>query len=507
MAWVDSPSLGTAKMRHLLFGRYSGPFIAFGGLLALACLASTWYINRLQSDLARAVRHDVARLEAAEELQICFRQLRLHYFVATADPNETRRMIVEVDRRRVETALAIAHRESESEGDLQLIDTIERRYREYDAGLMADTIPEGRILTSKDLIHWSDGHPVEGLLVPCRELADRQRDQMAQSLERSETQTTWAGRVLLGLGLAGALGGLLAGYATARGLNIRAAHLSVRVRAVQAQLDQEVGEMTLESTQIGDLDIQLDRVIGRVKEVCQRLQDQERGLLRAEQLAAVGHLAAGLAHEIRNPLTGIKFLVEAALRPTNPSPLNAEDLRLIRQEIIRIERTIQGLLDYARTPPPNRQRHDFRDLVTEATGIARGRAEAKPVDLHVEIPSDPLPATVDRDQILSLLTNLLFNAIEAAPPGGHIEIRANAAEGMLRVEVRDGGPGIDPTIADRLFTPFTTTKITGTGLGLTIARRVALDHGGTLSATNRPEGGACFSVLLPTRGTHEALGR
>ena len=407
---------------------------------------------------------------------------------------------MEDDRRLVAAALAKAHRESESEDDRQLIDAIERSYDEYDAGLKADTIPEDRILTSKDLIRWSDTHPVEGLLVPCRELADRQREQMSRSLERSETQTTWAGRVLLGLGLAGALGGLLAGYATARGLNIRAAHLSVRVRAVQAQLDQEVGEMTLETQQIGDLDIQLDHVIGRVKEVCQRLQDQERDLLRAEQLAAVGHLAAGLAHEIRNPLTGIKFLVEAAIRPTNPSPLDTEDLRLIRQEIIRIERTIQGLIDYARTPPPNRRHHDFRDLVTEAAGIARTRAEAKPVDLRVEVPSNPLPANVDRDQILSLLTNLIFNAIEAAPPGSSVEIRANAAEGMLRVEVSDGGPGIDPAIADRLFTPFTTTKPTGTGLGLTIARRVAVDHGGTLSAINRPEGGACFSVLVPSQG-------
>jgi signal transduction histidine kinase len=439
-------------------------------------------------------------MEAAEQLQILLRQLRLHALVVTAAPTATRHKIVDDDRRQLAEALAIAHRESESEDDLQLINTIEQSYDKYDAGLKADTIPADRILTSKDLIRWSDAHPIEGLLVPCRELADRQRDQMALSLERSDTQTTWAGRVLLGLGLAGALGGLLAGYATARGLNIRAAHLSVRVRAVQAQLDQEVGEMTLDTQQIGDLDIQLDRVIGRVKEVCQRLQDQERDLLRAEQLAAVGHLAAGLAHEIRNPLTGIKFLVEAALRPTNPSPLDAEDLRLIRQEIIRIERTIQGLLDYARTPPPNRHRLDFRDLVTEAAGIARTRAEAKPVDLRVEVPSNPLPANVDRDQILSLLTNLIFNAIEAAPPGSRVEIRASAAEGMLRVEVSDGGPGIDPTIADRLFTPFTTTKATGTGLGLTIARRVARDHGGTLSATNRPEGGACFRVLFPTKG-------
>jgi two-component system sensor histidine kinase HydH len=488
-------------MRHYLFGRYSGPFIALGSLLALACLASTWYINRLQSDLARAVRHDVARMEAADQLQILLRQLRLHSLVAIASPTDRRQQIVDDDHQVLAAALAKAHLESESEDDIQLLNTIERSYREYDAGLTADTIPRDKVLTAEELIRWSDAHRVQDLLVPIRMLADRQRDRMDRSLERSEAQTTWAGRVLFGLGLTGALGGLLAGYATARGLNIRAARLSVRVQAVQAQLDQKVGEMTVESPKPGDLDVQLDRVIGRVKEVCQRLQDQERDLLRAEQLSAVGHLAAGLAHEIRNPLTGIKFLVEAALRPANPSLLEAEDLRLIRQEIIRIERTIQGLLDFARTPPPNRSRHDFRDLVAEAAGIARGRAEAKPVDLRVAVPAAPLAATVDRDQILSLLTNLIFNAIEAAPAGSRVDIQAKAAEeGMVQVEVSDHGAGIDPAIADRLFTPFATTKPTGTGLGLTIARRVAVDHGGTLSAINRPEGGACFSVLVPARG-------
>jgi two-component system sensor histidine kinase HydH len=487
-------------MRHYLFGRYSGPLIALGSLVALACLASTWYINHLQTDLARDVRHDVARMETADQLQILLRQLRLHSLVAIASPTEERRKIVENDHQMLAAALAKAHSVFESSDDIQLLDNIEKSYLAYDAGLNADYPPKDKILTSQDLIRWSDAHRVQDLLVPLRELSERQRQRMDQSLDQSDTQTTWAGRALLVLGLAGALGGLLAGYATARGLNIRAAQLSVRVQAVQAQLDQKVGEMTVESPKPGDIDVQLDRVIGRVKEVCQKLQDQERDLLRAEQLAAVGHLAAGLAHEIRNPLTGIKFLVEAALRPGNPSHLETEDLRLIRQEILRIERTIQGLLDFARTPPPNRSPHDVRDLVAEAAGIARGRAEAKPVDLRVDIPAGPLAATVDRDQMLSLLTNLIYNAIEAAPAGSRIDIRANTDDGLVRVDVSDRGAGIDPAIADRLFTPFTTTKPTGTGLGLTIARRIAVDHGGTLSAINRPEGGACFSVLVPSQG-------
>src|SRR5262249_6920844 len=275
-----------------------------------------------------------------------------------------------------------------------------------------------------ELVKWSDAHPMHELLIPCHELSDRQQHRMRAGLARSEAQTTWAGRVLLGLGLAGALGGLLMGFATARGLSRRAAQLSVRVQAVQAQLDQEVGAMTVEAPRpLGDLDTQLDRVVGRVKDVCRRLQEQERDLLRAEQLAAVGHLAAGVAHEVRNPLTGIKFLVEAALRPANPTPLTSEDLGLIRQEIGRMERTVQELLDYAPTTPPDRQPHDLRELVSEAVGVARSRAEQKPVAVRVDLPADKLPASVDRDQLLSLLTNLLFNAIEAAPPGSEVGVR------------------------------------------------------------------------------------
>jgi two-component system, NtrC family, sensor histidine kinase HydH len=484
-------------MKQFPFGRYSAPFVVLGGLLAIACLTSTWYINRLQSDMATAVRHDAARLEAAEELQIRLRQLRFHSLMAVADRSESRRKLMDDDRESVVAALSTARNDSE-ESDRRLLDSIEHSYREYEVRLLVDSATGPARPTIDELIRWADARHVSGLLIPCRELADRQRDRMAHSLERSETQTRWAGGVLLGLGLVGALGGLLIGRATARGLTRRAAQLSVRVQAVQSHLDQEVGALTVEGTDTGDLDEQLDRVIGHVKEVCKRLQEQERDLLRAEQLAAVGHLAAGVAHEVRNPLTGIKFLVEGALRTTNATPLSSEDLRLIRQEIIRMERTVQGLLDFARTPSTDRRVHDLRDLATEAAGVARPRAEAKPVALRMSLPATPLLASVDHDQFLSLLTNLLFNAIDATPPGGEVNARIGfGVAGMLTVEVADSGPGIDSKIADRLFMPFATTKPTGTGLGLTIARRVARDHGGSLTAINRPEGGACFTLTLP----------
>lgn len=485
-------------MRLFLFNRYSGPFVALGGLVAAACLASIWYINRLQSDLARAVRHDAARMEAAEELQVQLRHLRYHTLIYVADPTDTRRSEFQADATRINVALATIRQTSVSPDDIQLADEIQLTFAKYLDDLELDHLPPPT-WSMAQLARWSDAHRLTQLLDECRELAQRQRDRMTDGVEQSEDQTVWAGRVLFALGLTGALGGLLCGYATARGLTRRAAQLSVRVRAVQAQLNQDVGAMTVEGPRpLGDLDEQLDHVVGRVKEVCQRLQEQERDLLRAEQLAAVGHLAAGVAHEVRNPLTGIKFLVEAALRPSRPTPLTPEDLQLIRQEIVRIERTIQELLDYARTPLPDRRPHDVRDLVAESAGVARGRAEAKSITLQVVSPAEPVRVLVDDDQLRSLLTNLLFNAIDASPTGGKVEVCVKADPGkMVVVNVADTGPGIDPAVASRLFTPFATTKPTGTGLGLTIARRIARDHNGSLTAANRAEGGACFTLTLP----------
>src|SRR5262245_20921311 len=159
-------------MRQFLFGRHSGPLVALGALLAVACLASTWYINRLQSDLAGTVRHDAARMEAASELQVWLRQLRFHSLMYAADPTPARRWQVAEDRRLVAAALADARHECHSPDDLELLDAIERGYREYEAGLGADERPGA----GGDLIRWADADPVQGRLVPRRELAERHRE-------------------------------------------------------------------------------------------------------------------------------------------------------------------------------------------------------------------------------------------------------------------------------------------------------------------------------------------
>ena len=486
-------------MRGFLFNLYSGPLVALGVLVAVACLAGSWYINRLETELARAVSQDAAGAEAAFDLQLQLRHLRIHSVVLFADPTKARRETVQDDLAHVDAALKAVERTANTPDDAQLAQRIDSDYAEYRRNLQLDRLAPREAMASDDVVRWSDSHHMRDLLAPCIKLADRQRERMQASLERSESQTAWAGRVLFGLGCAGVLAGLMSGYFTARALMRRVAQLSIRVQAVQAHLDQEVGAMTVQRpAHFGDLDEQLDRVVARVSTVCQRLQEQERELLRAEQLATVGELAAEVAHEVRNPLTGVKFLLQAAVRSQNATPLTADRLHLLLQEVARIERTVQGLMDFAHAGPRDLRTHDVRTFVQAAVDVTQSRAEKKGVSMTLQSWHEPLHAAIDSDQFLSVLTNLLFNAIDATPGGGEVAVSTGRRAGsMIQIDVLDSGAGIDRSLAGKLFTPFATTKPTGTGLGLTVARRVAREHGGDLTAADRAGGGACFTLTLP----------
>jgi signal transduction histidine kinase len=324
-----------------------------------------------------------------------------------------------------------------------------------------------------------------------------------QSNQVSRQTRLW----LLLFGLLGPAGGLLIGYNVARGLSRSIYKLSVRVNDVAQRLDENVASMSVAvDGNIESLDRQIQHIVSRVEEVAERLQRHQREMLRAEQLAAVGQLAASVAHEIRNPLTSVKMLVEAALRPKHGMPLSADDLQVIHGEVVRLEQTVQGLLDFARLPAPQRSACELYRLVNQAVDLVKARARQQRVAIRFNRLDDSGPLTgdaavplnADAGQLTTVLVNLLLNALDAMPQGGRldIELQESPVTGY-RLAISDTGPGIPPEIADRLFAPFTSTKSTGTGLGLSISRRIVEEHGGTLEGHNRPEGGACFTIALP----------
>jgi len=216
-------------------------------------------------------------------------------------------------------------------------------------------------------------------------------------------------------------------------------------------------------------------------------------------MAVVAQLATGVAHELRNPLTSIKLLVQNGREEIALRGVPDDDLDVIEHEILRMERSLQAFLEFSR---PSQMAHgpvDLAALVDQVFLLVEGRAfEQSVVCVKTSAGGEPLSLDGDRDRIQQLLLNLVLNALDAMPEGGTLEVNLSPTnDGHLELRVLDSGPGILPKILPRLFEPFVTSKETGVGIGLLISQRIAREHGGTLSGHNRSDGGACFVFRVP----------
>jgi two-component system, NtrC family, sensor histidine kinase HydH len=322
---------------------------------------------------------------------------------------------------------------------------------------------------------------------------------MAQVADESQRVSHDGFMAMLFLGLAGPVGGLLVGYGVTRGFRKSIYRLSVRVQDMAQHLDRDMGSVSLVADgDIQTLEEQMKFIVQKVELAAKQLREQHRELLRTEQLSQVGQLAAGVAHEIRNPLTGIKMLVEAALRPQSPRALNEEDLHIIFKEVKRLEQTVQSFLNFARLPSPCIAPCDLRAIIEQAWDLVRARARSQGIELSIDAPAQPVVAAVDAGQLTTVLVNLFLNALDVLAKGGWLEARLSAKKGEdISLSILDDGPGIPSQIMERIFEPFATNKPHGTGLGLYLSARILAEHHGSISAANRPEGGACFTIQLP----------
>jgi two-component system, NtrC family, sensor histidine kinase HydH len=314
----------------------------------------------------------------------------------------------------------------------------------------------------------------------------------------------FAGRTFLLI--AGPALGMWLGWKMSTRLHRSVARLAVTLSDATTHLEKPVASVELiPRRDLGDIQIQADHIVNRIREVSQELDAARREVLQAERLAAVGGLAAGVAHELRNPLTSIKLLLQHACRQSGEITLQESKARLILDEISRLESTIQGLLDFARPPALSRTRHDLRTTLNRGLNLIDGRCRQQQIKVNSVFSDTHLWVNGNSEQLHQVFVNLLINGIEAMPSGGTLSVVAgHVIKGSsVRLEVSDTGTGIEATTLSRLFEPFVTTKEKGTGLGLAISRRIVDSHGGTMRAANRLEGGAIFTVEIPA-SLHEA---
>ncbi|MGH7172173.1 MAG: ATP-binding protein [Gemmataceae bacterium] len=479
----------------------TAPAVVIGFLLFGTCVVSAWMVNHLQANLSDVLSDNVTSLDAAQDLETSVRQLHIHCYRYLSDPD---RLLVErevkaaIERDNAAFRKALKDAEDsaitpEEQESVQEIKDGHQRYQQAFEKLRAEAK-----MPQPDYSMLANDTPIDLVIKPCERFMRLNRDMMNNTRTESERVSAILSVVMLLLGLVGPISGLIIGWGMARGLSRSIHRLSVRVQDMAQQLEQDVASVSLSPDgDVRNLDRQLDKVVARVREVAQQVQQHQREMIRAQQLSAVGQLAASVAHEVRNPLMSIKMLVEAALRSENPRPFTRENLTIIHHEIVRLERSVQDFLDFSRPPALQRKIRDLRDVVASALTLVQSRARQQKVEIVHDRPAEAIVGQIDQDQFSSVLVNLFINALDAMPRGGRLEMQLSQSGGAINVAVRDSGEGIAPTVLEQLFTPFTSSKPTGTGLGLCISRRIIEDHGGQLHGVNSPEGGACFTLTLP----------
>jgi two-component system sensor histidine kinase PilS (NtrC family) len=232
------------------------------------------------------------------------------------------------------------------------------------------------------------------------------------------------------------------------------------------------------------------------------LSEIEERVRREERFSAVGHLAAAIAHEVRNPLASLS----GAVQLLSVGPEEERLMEIVRREVGRIDEMITRFLQSTRRTAFHAVPTDLEEMVNEVVEtFAQDQRYANLIQVHVMFqPLDPMP--LDRERVRQILWNLLLNAAQAMPKGGGIRISGERVGVRVRLMVSDDGVGVDNKDINRLFDPFYSTRVGGTGLGLATVERCARDHGGEIWVRSQPGKGTTFAVWFPLKRKIASLG-
>ncbi|HET6880830.1 MAG TPA: ATP-binding protein [Pirellulales bacterium] len=489
--------------------RMTAPMIAISLLLLALGVGSAWYVHSLQKENSDLLALDVSSMLAAEDIVIKMREVRSRLSRYLRERNPQQLDALPNLRQETDHLLAAVRQSASSERELDYVAEIDMGCRRFFGDIEAareTASPEEAILR---LIN--DTSIEKNIFEPAREFVDYHRKIVEATGKEGQLMADRMGLMLALLGACGSAAGLLAGFGIARGISRSIVQLSVPVHGAAGKLNEVVGPIMLSApANFKELETTLRAMADHIGTVVERLEQREREVLRSEQLAAVGQLAAGIAHELRNPLMAIKILVQSA--GDRDGALQGRDLSVVEEEIGRLEGSIQALLDFARPPEPAKRMVDLRQVIGQTVELVSARAEQQHISLVSHTPAQPAYVEADGGQIRQVLLNLLFNAFDALPGGGVVGVdialaarrpglmpadNDGQADDGYMIRVADNGEGLPGALGDRIFEPFISTKETGTGLGLPICRRIIEAHGGQITATNGSQGGAEFIIWLP----------
>jgi two-component system, NtrC family, sensor histidine kinase HydH len=488
--------------------KVAAPMTALSLLLLGVGAAAAWTVHRQQIVTSNLIAREVEGMLAAHDFYIGMRDVRHTIKYAKSRDEDYQQAISRLRQttgERLKTAEALARTEHQK----SLIATIDTVYRGFWEEFDRINRPDFSGDHEAALLKLATQQATTEIRESGEQYIDANREFVERTNEASQVTSMQLGWSFLLLGVCGGAGGLIGGVAITRAISRSIVQLEVSVRSAEGKLHPVAGPVRISRySGFRELETSLGRIESQISDLVERLQRSETEVLRNEQLAAVGQLAAGIAHEFRNPLMPIKMLVQAALERGDARGLSGRQLEVVEEEIERLERSIDVFLEFARPVSPEKCEFDVVGVIDQALELVTARAAKQAVGFRRRLPEAPVPVVADIGQIRQVLLNLLLNALDAMPEGGEasVAVRRLASDEApnlvpfvpwCEIRIGDSGPGLSEKVLANAFEPFVTTKETGTGLGLSICRRIISAHGGEISARNLPHGGAEFRVRLP----------
>ncbi len=273
------------------------------------------------------------------------------------------------------------------------------------------------------------------------------------------------------------------------------------------QLAKAFNQMTTELNRANTKLVQWGKTLEqRVDERTRELMTMQNSLIQSEKLASLGKMAAGVAHEINNPLTSILINAHLLMEKADKDSPAYENMLMIAEETTRCSQIVKGLLEFSRQHPPQKNLVSINDILIHIVNILKNQAVFQNITIKKDL-ADELPdVEVDPDKMKQVFWNLMINAAEAMPEGGILTVTSRLSESQRRLEISftDSGTGIREEHLPKLFDPFFTTKKRGTGLGLAVIYGIAYQHGGTIEVKSQWGRGSVFTVNLPLPQSHES---
>ena len=282
------------------------------------------------------------------------------------------------------------------------------------------------------------------------------------------------------------------GYALAKGVMRPIKEFTQGARAIaEGDLDQYIPVRTRD--EIGRLAQAFNDMAQELKET-RAIQEELR---KSERLVTVGEIAAGIAHEIRNPLGVIKNSAQTMKEKKMKKEEEKELLNFIIEESERLEKVVRDFLQLARLPRPHKKEIKMKELLERILAVLSGEFKKRNIKLVKDFPYNDCYFSCDPEQFHQLFLNLILNALEAMPEGGELFVGLKSENGRMEINIKDTGRGIPPEIIDKIFEPFFTTRSDGTGLGLSIVSKIVKFHRGEIKVESKPGKGTLFQLVFP----------